>query len=128
MKYGEAFEKLGYRLEAPRLDWSASNDSGVCVSLWRSEIDWPSLSIDSRVNCGSVYTWNPAGNNKRKRHLQQAIDNHDGWIDVVVVDGVPGQGVDKASPWIAAERRGLRWKVEDFDPEVGHFRARAVTK
>ena len=87
-----------------------------------------SLSIDSRVNCGSVYTWNPAGNNKRKRHLQQAIDNHDGWIDVVVVDGVPGQGVDKASPWIAAERRGLRWKVEDFDPEVGHFRARAVTK
>lgn len=131
MKYGEAFEKLGYRLETPRLDWSAVNEQGVCISLWRTEIDWPSLSFDSRVNCGPVSTWNPAGNNKRKRHLQAALDQHDGWVDVVVVDGVPGKGVDKASPWIPTERKGLRWRILEFDPDEGHFRAgamKAVTK
>jgi hypothetical protein len=128
VRFGEAFEKLGYRLDTPRLDWSAANERGVCISLWRSEINWKELSIDTRIDAGPVSTWNPAGNNKRKRHLQQALDEHGGWVDVVVLDGVPGKGVDKASPWIPTERKGLRWKVEDFDPGIGHFQAKAITK
>jgi hypothetical protein len=126
MKYSEAFNRLGYKLDVPRLDWSAANETGVCISLWRSEIDWPKLSIDSRVDCGPVSTWNPAGNNKRKRHLNKALSEHDGWVDVVVVDGVPGEGVDKATPWLPKERRNLRWRVLSFDPEIGHFVARAM--
>lgn len=126
MRYADAFAKLGYLLEAPRQDWSASNDSGVCLSLWRSEIDWKSLSFDTRVNAGPVETWNVAGRNKRRRHLAQAIAHHGGWIDVVVVDGVPGEGVDNASPWMVKERQGRRWKVVDLDPEIGHFKTVAM--
>jgi hypothetical protein len=126
MKFSEAFRKLGYEVEFPRLDWSALNENGVCLSLWRSEIDWKSLSFDTRVNAGPISTWNPAGANKRKRHLKKAMEDHDAWIDVVVVDGIPGEGVDKATPWMPKDRRGLRWRVFDFDPDAGHFVAKAV--
>lgn len=126
MKFSEAFNRLGYKLEVPRLDWSATNENGVCISLWRSEIDWSSLSIDTRVNCGPVSTWNAAGSNKRKRHLEKALREHDGWIDMIVVDGVPGEGVDKATPWNPEERRGLRWRLFEFESPIGHFKARAV--
>lgn len=123
MKFGEAFSKLGYQLDTPRLDWSAVNDTGVCISLWRSEIDWPALSFDTRINAGPPSTWNPAGNNKRKRHLARAVQEHSGWVDVVIVDGIPGEGVDKASPWISKEREGRKWRVLEFEPELGHFKA-----
>lgn len=126
MKYGEAFRKLGYQLEAPRLDWSAANDQGVCITLWRSEIDWPKLKMDSRVDAGPVSTWNMAGNNKRKRHLTTALQEHNGWLDVVIVDGVPGHGVDKATPWYPTERKGLRWRVSDLDLGTGHFTVQAL--
>lgn len=126
MRYSEAFNRLGYKLDIPRLDWSAANETGVCISLWRSEMDWKNLSFDTHVNAGPLSTWNPAGNNKRKRHLAEALAKHDGWIDVVIVDGIPGQGVDKATPWLPKERKGLRWRVFEFDPEVGHFVTRAV--
>lgn len=128
MKFSEAFNKMGYTLPFPRTDWSASNANGVCLSLWRSEIDWKSLSFDTRVNAGPPQTWNPAGNNKRKLHLAEALAQFDGWIDVVVVDGVPGEGVDKATPWTPEERRGLKWRVSSFDNDVGHFACAAVTQ
>lgn len=126
MKFSEAFARLGYKLDLPRQDWSAENGRGVCISLWRTEIDWASLSIDTRVNCGPVSSWSPAGSNKRKRHLQKAVSEHDGWLDVVIVDGVPGQGVTKATPWLPQDRRNLRWRLVSFDPVIGHFSARAT--
>lgn len=127
MKFSEAFNRLGYQLDTPRLDWSAANENGVCISLWRTEIDWKNLSFDTRTGAGHPSTWYPAGNNKRKRHLATALQEHDGWVDVVVVDGVPGEGVHKAAPWIPQERRGLKWRVLELDSNVGHFSARALT-
>jgi hypothetical protein len=35
MKCKEAFALLGYRLQLPRLDWSAGKKGGICVSLYR---------------------------------------------------------------------------------------------
>jgi hypothetical protein len=127
MKFAEAFNRLGYRLEVPRLDWSAQNDDGVCLSLWRSEINWKDLSFDTRVDAGPPATWNAAGNNKRMRHLSTALAKFDGWVDVVVVDGVPGEGVNNATPWNPEDRQGRRWRVSNFDDLTGHFAARAVS-
>lgn len=126
MKFTDAFGRLGYHLPVPRTDWSAENETGICLSLWRSEIDWKSLSTDTRIHAGHPSTWNSAGNNKRKRHLAVALERYGGWVDVVIVDGIPGQGVDNATPWNPQERRGLRWQVYDFEPRVGHFAARAT--
>ena len=38
MQFTEAFERLGYSVEAQRQDWSAENEHGVCISLWRQEM------------------------------------------------------------------------------------------
>ena len=123
MKYAEAFKKLGYNLANPRQHWSCASERGVCLSLWRSEIDWKNRKFDTREDAGPVTTWNSAGANQRKRDLALARSDFDGWIDVVVVDGIPGEGVDEATPWLPANRQGLRWRVTDFDEENGHFRA-----
>lgn len=126
MNYGEAFQKLGYRLAAPRTDWTAVKDEGICITLWRNEIDWSSLTLDTRIHCGPSELWNAAGNRKRITHLQQAISKFDGWVDAVIVDGIPGQGVSKASPWNPNERQGLKWRITNLEDGTGHFIARAL--
>ena len=123
MRYAEAFTKLNYDLRLPRQHWSAVSDQGVCISLWRVEIDWKNRKFDSREDANPPDTWNAAGANKRKEHLKTAVQEFGGWVDVVVVDGIPGEGVDKATPWNPAERENLLWRVTFFDEAMGHFRA-----
>ena len=120
MRYAEAFKKLGYDLKNPRQHWSCASEDGVCLSLWRKEIDWKHHKFDTREDAGPTGTWNAAGANQRIRDLVVARDRFDGWIDVVVVNGTPGVGVDDATPW---QRKGLRWRVIAFDENSGHFRA-----
>jgi hypothetical protein len=122
MRYAEAFKKLGYDLPNPRQHWSCSSDEGVCLSLWRTEIDWKGRKFDTREDAGPTETWNAAGANQSLRDLIIARDDFDGWIDVVVVDGIPGEGVEKATPW-RSDQRGQRWRLVDFDEATGHFRA-----
>lgn len=123
MRYAEAFKKLGYNLQLPRLHWTASSDKGVCISLWRSEIDWPNRKFDTREDANPPATWNAAGANQRRENLRKAVNDFGGWVDVVVVDGVPGQKVRNATPWSPEERSGLFWRVVSFDEATGHFRA-----
>jgi len=123
MRYSEAFAALGYRLENPRQDWSAVNASGVCISLWRCEIAFSAGKprIDTRLHCGPEAMWHDLpGNKKRMRHLMRAATEYGGHIDVVIVDGKPGHGVDDAAPWESSRRKGSRWRITDF---AGHFRA-----
>lgn len=123
MGYKESFRKLGYHLTNPRQHWSCASEAGVCLSLWRKEIDWKNHKFDTREDAGPTDTWNAAGANQRKRDLVVAMSKFGGWIDVVVVDGIPGEGVDKATPWEPDGRQGLRWRVTEFDEASGHFRA-----
>jgi len=100
-----------------------ASETGVCIILWRTEIDWKNRKFDTREDAGPTETWNIAGANQRKRDLVVAMGEFEGWIDVVVVDGIPGEGVDNATPWAPNERQGLRWRLTEFDETSGHFRA-----
>ena len=128
MKFTEAFSKLGYHVDVPRQDWSAEKSDGVCISLWQVEMGLDEQKrpwIDTRVHANENALWRTKpGNRKRIRHLQRAIDELGGVVDVVIVHGKPGAGVTDAAPWIPAERKGTRWGISDFDPETGHFTAR----
>jgi len=46
-------------------------------------------------------------------------------VDVVVVSGVPGEGVTDAVPWFSKERKGLTWHITALDDETGHIRLEA---
>jgi hypothetical protein len=123
MRYAEAFAALGYKLAFPRQDWSSENDTGVCISIWRVEIKMRDglPSMDSRVDAGPIELWGTApGNAKRRQHLRAAIDKFAGRVDVVIVEGIPGQGVKDANPWFVPGRKGA-WHLTYFNPESGHF-------
>jgi hypothetical protein len=126
MQYGEAFAKLGYNLQVPRQDWSAEKEDGICITLWRSEIDWKSLVMDSRIHGGPNEIWaGLPGNPKRIRHANRALAEFGGFVDVIVVDGIPGNGVTKATPWQPSERKGLQWTITFLDDLTGHIRLEA---
>src|SRR3546814_5950085 len=53
----------------------AERDDGVCITLWRTEIDWKTLTMDSRVRGGPLGDWSGLpGNAKRIRHAKRALD------------------------------------------------------
>ena len=126
MNYTQAFKNLGYTLVAPRTDWSAENEKGVCISIWAAEIKFKDGRpwLDTKVHCGPHEIWKDLpGNKKRVAHLARAVDELSGVIDVVIVQGTPGLGVKDADPWIPTSRKGMHWRVTSFDPSTGHFSA-----
>lgn len=126
MQFTEAFRKLGYSVSNIRQDWSAEREDGVCITLWTKEVDWKSLTVDTRVHSDPNENWRAKpGNRKRIVHLTRALSDFDGRVDVVNVHGEPGEGFGNASPWIAEERKGFMWRVLSVDPETGHFTAKA---
>jgi hypothetical protein len=126
MKFVEAFNALGYDVSNPRQDWSAENADGICLTLWSKETDWKAMVMDTREGAGDIAIWgSKPGNKKRIRHARRALDEFGGWVDVVKIDGEPGTGYGHASPWLPAERKGLRWRITSFEAETGHFRLEA---
>lgn len=126
MKFTEAFESLGYTVEIPRQDWSAISEAGVCITIWRSEMAWDQglLWLDTRLHAGPHEDWRgKPGNMKRKKHLLEAVNKFGGKVDVVIVNGTPGQGYEDAHPWKESERQA-HWQIESLDFETGHFSAR----
>jgi hypothetical protein len=123
MKYGEAFSKLGYQLVVPRQDWTAEKENGVCITAWKNNIDYSNWTFDTRVHAKDWEEWgSKSGNKKRIRHATRALSDFHGWVDVVIVDGLPGEGVAKADPWIEKDRKGKRWCVTYLEEETGHIR------
>jgi len=126
MLFSEAFAKLGYRLESARQDWSAQSETGVCLTLWSKETDWKSLVMDTRIHAKDLVLWkDKPGNKKRIRHSKHALDAHDGWIDVVKIDGEPGVSYGNATPWTPSERMGKRWRITYLNESTGHIRLEA---
>ena len=125
MQYVEAFNKLGYSVEAPRSDWSAQNDEGVCITIWQKERmvkdGLPYLDMWELHPNGGEWMQKP-GHQKRTLHLQNAVTNYDGRIDVIFVTGEPGESYKSANPWLTSER-GFGWIISKFDQESGYFRA-----
>jgi hypothetical protein len=80
--------------------------------------------LDTRIHCGPIEKWvHVAGNKKRIEHIARAVREFNGNVDVVVVRGRPGEGVDDAFPWLPENRKGYNWRIADFEPQTGHFRA-----
>ena len=107
MQFVEAFEHLGYKLEAPRQDWTAEKLDGVCLSLWRKEMAARDglLWSDSRIHAGPLEDWQTKpGNQKRIRHLQRAVAELAGRVDVVILSGEPGGSYGTAQPWTSKAR------------------------
>ena len=130
MQFTEAFERLGYSVEAQRQDWSAENDQGVCISLWQKEMEVRDglLWMSTRVHADPLEGWeNKPGNRKRIRHLRRALDEFGGRVDVVIVSGDPGVSYGTAQPWIAeGARAGTHWHISDLDDATGHFEVQLV--
>lgn len=130
MQFVEAFERLGYSVEAQRQDWSAENESGVCISLWQKEMGVRDglLWMNTRVHADALDGWkDKPGNRKRIRHLKRALDEFGGRVDVVIVSGEPGVSYGTAQPWLAeGARAGTHWEISDFDEGTGHFEAALV--
>ncbi|MDY0885409.1 hypothetical protein ACFPL7_24225 [Dongia soli] len=128
MRYTEAFAKLGYKVELPRQDYTAASERGVCITVWRCELKTRKglPSLDSREDAGPIEEWGQLhGSRKRVDHFALAIQKFGGVVDVVIVEGVPGEGVKDAHPWMPAERKGSRWHVTYLDPLSGHFAVEA---
>lgn len=124
--YARSFEVLGYKLKAARNQWSASSETGVCLSLWskemRSENDL--LELDTRLDCGPIEDWPLAGKVKRSEHLKLAVGEFDRWIDVVIRQGGPEDESVPTAPWIVSKRKNYKWRLCEFDPTTGHFSAK----
>jgi hypothetical protein len=129
MRFVEAFKSLGYDLSSPRQDWSAEKVDGVCITLWKEEVDRkpPPPRFDL---CNH---WDPAandwqhlqGHSKRLRHLNRAVSELDGWADMIIVGGKPGEGYETADPWLPNQRLNHGWRITKFDNETGFFAASA---
>lgn len=126
MNFSGAFAALGYELKSPRIDWSAENKGGVCLSLWSKEIKWSpgEGAFDTTRDAQPIEQWNrKPGFKKRLQHLQRVMTELEGRVDVVLVSGKPGASYEDAHPW-KPEVRKAEWVVDNFDPETGHFSVR----
>lgn len=125
MQYVEAFNSLGYDVPNPRQDWSAEKTSGICITLWKAEVDWtpapPRMDLWDRAAPGTTQWETLPGHKKRTVHLDRAVSEFDGWLDVIVVTGVPGEGYKNADPWLPEQRAYHRWRVNKFDKATGWF-------
>jgi hypothetical protein len=125
MQYTDAFKKLGYRLSSPRQDWSAGKTDGVCISIWRNELDRTGDFL--RYDLWALHpnpqwaTWmSKPGQRTRTAHLQRVMDEFGGKVDVVLVTGKPGESYESAEPWLI-EKRGAGWRIIRFEPTNGYF-------
>lgn len=124
--YVEAFKKLGYDIHAPRSDVSAEKPGGIALAIMRHELDRKAMTFDSRL----IEDWDKVrrhlpGNSRRSLHLQCCLEQHDGRVDVVLVDKKSKDQIDGAEPWI---RSGSYWKVTYFDHLTGHHRVELKTE
>lgn len=125
MKYAEAFRSLGYSLTNIRQDWTAINDTGVCVTMWTEEI-----KTKNKLLYLDLWELHPikggfetkSGHTKRTSHLIYALENFQGFVDAILVRGKVGVSYEDADPWDIEKRKG-RWFISKFCPDTGYFRA-----
>lgn len=123
MQYKAAFESMGYKLASIRNDWTAAKVDGICVTIWKREIDWTEMLMDSRLHGGPVENWgHKPGNKRRISHARRAIDEFDGWVDAILISGKPGISYEDAQPWLPWEKGGRHRRIAFLDDTSGHIR------
>jgi len=129
MRFSEAFQKLGYTLQSVRQDWSACNTRGVCLTLWKDEIEknGNTLWFDTRYHSGPIEKWKEKpGAKKQKEHIEYAMSHFNGFVDMVILHGTPGEQVTDADPWLPRQRQHRRWKITYFDRSSGHYKIELI--
>lgn len=125
MQYVEAFNSFGYDIPNARQDWSADRPDGICITLWKSEVEWtpppPRMDLWERAAPGATEWENLPGHRKRSEHLRRAVTEFEGWVDAIIVTGTPGEGYGNAVPWLTEQRVNHRWRVQKFDQASGWF-------
>jgi len=127
MRFVEAFQSLGYELDNHRNEWSAESENGVCITIWQEETHVENgllvyeLELLSKSPNAGHWT-NKSGHKKRIRHLSRAIDEFDGFVDVVLLEGPPGGPYESAHPWGKKEIYRSGWRVVSLNRETGGFR------
>lgn len=130
MKFTEAFEALGYKLDNPQNEWSAQSDTGVCITVWQKEsgvengLPFYEHHLDAIHPDPSDWT-NRSGHKKRARHLIAAEEKFGGNVDVVLLTGEPGISYGSAEPW-DKKKRGGGWKLTKLNHETGSFRVDVI--
>ena len=128
MEFEEAFKSLGYKLESFRQDWTAERDDGICITIWTKQTKvkdgLPYLDCWEIDHNGDDFMEGPA-HKKRTLHLERAMNEFDGLVDVILVSGPPGGSYENATPWDSKKRKGS-WKIVKFCSETGFFRAEVV--
>lgn len=128
MRYGAAFERLGYRLANTRQSWSAAKADGVCLALRKQQFglnnglpyyDFFEIHPDRKSHMDRF------GHRERTTHIARALREHDGRVDVVMVSAASREGAGDSTIWDVNARGGF-WKITKFDPEDGYFRAEVV--
>jgi len=123
MQYAEAFAAFGYSLISVRNDWTAEKPDGVCITIWKRELDWKTMSMDSRTHGGPIESWgHKPGNKRRIEHAARALREFDGWVDAILISGKPGASYEDAQPWIPSQKDGMWWRVVCLDEVTGHIR------
>ncbi len=129
MKYVEAFKSLGYDVPNPRQDWSAEKHNGVCITLWRSQVQWtpasPQFDLWSLWEPGTHDFERLPGQAKRTEHLMHTMSKFGGSVDVIIVKGTPGKSYQDAEPWVLDQRKNYGWRITKFDASTGFFSAAA---
>ncbi len=126
MGFVESFNALGYSLPNNQGWWSAEREDGVCITLWQEELtagpDGLPVMLAERFGPPEEgWVKNPA-NGRRMKHLKRALEEFDGYVDAVIIQGRPsGAGsVKEGDPWT---RPGSKWQVTRI-LEDGRFEAR----
>ena len=125
MKFGEAYRSIGYDLDNVQTDWSALKDGhGVAISIWWAEVrvesGRPVFSTKELGRDDTPATDARLGARKRFKHIQTAHSAFGGWVDAIILTGVPGEGYGSAEPWDPAKCGG-QWRITKHEEETGHF-------
>jgi hypothetical protein len=114
-----AYESVGYTLLREgqmKPHWSAEKPDGICISLWASELKGKTkldTLIDSDVSkCDSKL------NRIRIEHLKRAKQSYHGLVDVIILNGIPGNSKPKPDD--------RKWKVTFLDEVTGDFAVEVV--
>jgi hypothetical protein len=125
MKFGEAYKSIGYTLDNVQTDWSALEEGrGVAISIWWAEVRMesgrPVFSTKDLKRDDTPATDARLGSRKRIKHLQKAWNEFGGWVDAIILTGVPSEGYGSAEPWDPAKCGG-QWRIRRPEEDSGHF-------